>query len=361
MSPPDITDLVAMAQRDVDRGRMPACQIAIARDGELVLFEALGAATPATRFFIYSATKPLVASAVWLLIGDGALEIERAVADYIPEFAANGKERVTVEHVLLHTAGFPHAPLSPEEGADAEARVKRFASWQLEWEPGSQFEYHGTSAHWVLAELLHRLGGMDFRDVIEHRVCRPLGLPRVLGLGDDAHDIATPTPVGDSELIPAERDMIDRVTSPTGRAAGVPGAGAIMTAADLALLYQGFLHNPGDLWDATVLADATSRIRCTYPDPLLGAPVNRSIGLVLAGDDGKHTLRYACFGEGCTARAFGHAGAHGQVGWADPGTGISFAFAHNGLDADQLREGARAVRLASAAAALAGQWAGGSR
>src|SRR5439155_8543465 len=112
------------------------------------------------------------------LVGDGMLDIARPVAHYIPEFATNDKERVTVEQVLLHTAGFPNAPMAPVEGADAVTRVKRFTEWTLEWEPGSRFEYHALAAHWVLAELIERLSGEgeDFRDVIEQRLREPLGL-----------------------------------------------------------------------------------------------------------------------------------------------------------------------------------------
>jgi len=125
-----------------------------------------------------------------------------------------------------------------------------------------------------------------------------------------------------------------------------------MTAAELALFYQGLLHNPGTVWDPAVLRDATTNVRCTLVDPLMGAPVNRSLGLVIAGDDGQHILRYAIFGQGVSPYAFGHAGAHAQVGWADPETGISFAYVHNGVHADQIVAGGRAMRLASIAADL---------
>ncbi len=72
-------------------------------------------ATPTleTRYVIFSATKAFVASAAWLLIGEGSLDIDRRVAEYIPEFATNGKDVVTVEQVMLHTSGFPRAPLGP--------------------------------------------------------------------------------------------------------------------------------------------------------------------------------------------------------------------------------------------------------
>ena len=89
---------------------------------------------------------------------------------------------MTVEQVYLMTCGFPTAPMEATEGADPARRVARFADWELEYEPGTQYVYHGGSAHWVLAELIQRLGGMDFRDYVEARVTRPLGLPRLLGI-----------------------------------------------------------------------------------------------------------------------------------------------------------------------------------
>ena len=171
-----LDELVASAQALVERGATPACQVAVARDGRLLCFETFGAATNRTRFMVFSATKPIVASAVWVLIGDGLLDVDRPVAHYIPEFATNGKEVVTVEQVMLHTAGFPNAPMDPVEGGDTVTRVKRFTEWQLEWEPGTRFEYHALAAHWVLAELIERLSGDDFRDFLETRVCAPTGL-----------------------------------------------------------------------------------------------------------------------------------------------------------------------------------------
>jgi CubicO group peptidase (beta-lactamase class C family) len=80
--------------------------------------------------------------------------------------------------------------------------------------------------------------------------------------------------------------------------------------------------------------------------------VNRTRGLVLAGADGKHQLRYAIFGRGCSPGSFGHAGAHGQVAWADPASGLSFVYLANAIDADMMRPGIRANALATLAADL---------
>ncbi|MFN8052248.1 MAG: serine hydrolase domain-containing protein [Acidimicrobiales bacterium] len=345
------TALLDAARRDVESGWLPACQIAVARDGELVVFETFGDATDDDRFLAFSTTKPIVASLVWQLIGEGLLDVDLPVAHYVPEFAANGKGAVTVEQVLLHTAGFPEAPMGPVEGADGARRLERLASWRLDWEPGTRFEYHAGSAHWVLVELIERLGGGDFRDLLEQRVCAPLGLPRVLGLPVDRQQhIAAPVPVGDA--IGGPPLHATELAAPDVIAAGVPGGGAVLTAADLAMFYQGLLHDPDGIWRPDVLADATGNIRCTLPEPLFGLPVNRSIGLVVAGDDGNHVMRYAAFGQSCSPRSFGHAGMHMQVAWADPDTGISFAYLTNGADADVMREGARGVRLSDLAAQL---------
>jgi CubicO group peptidase (beta-lactamase class C family) len=343
-----VAALLDAARADVDRGWLPSCQLAVARDGELLVFETFGAATEKTRYCIFSCTKPIVASAIWLLVGEGLVDVTRAAADYVPELAAGDLGAVTVEQVMLHTGGFPNAPMPGLDGADPARRRARFAAWRIEWEPGTRFEYHGGSAHWVLADLIERVTGTDFRDFVEQRVTRPLGLPRVLGIPeDDQHDIAPLVRLSEST-----DDQVMSLDEPAARAMGVPGGGAIMRAADLALFYQGLLHNPEGLWDAAVLDDAKTNVRCALPDNLLQVPVNRTLGLVVAGDDGQHVMRYGSFGQSNGPRSFGHAGVHGQVGWADPDTGLSFAYCSNGIDADVVKEAVRGLRLSDIAAAL---------
>jgi CubicO group peptidase (beta-lactamase class C family) len=228
-------------------------------------------------------------------------------------------------------------------------RVKHFTDWFLEWEPGSRFEYHAVSAHWVLAELIERVTGDDFRDMIEERVCEPLGLPRLLGIPEDEQgDIAPGVPLGDD---PAT-DALLNTNDPAVRAAGVPGGGAVMTAATMARFYQALLRNPNGLWDDAVLTDVRTNIRCRFDDPLMKVPANRTIGLVLAGDDGLHQFRYAAFGKDNSPGAFGHAGAYMQVAWADPATGTSFACFKNGLHEDMLGDAINIIPLCDLAASL---------
>lgn len=335
------------AGEELIAGGLNACQMAVGRDGEVVWFETFGEADDETRFNVASATKPIVASAVWLLIGDGLLDISRPVADFVPEFAANGKGAVTVEQVLLMTAGFPNAAMDPVVGADPAGRVAAMAEWTLEWEPGTRFAYHGSSAHWVLAELLHRLGGMDFRDFVEQRVTTPLGLPRVLGIRRDQQQNIAPMVGVAGSSIPAGTTIFPTTGGhdwSTVMECGIPSGGGVMTAATLVRFYQALLHNPGGLWKPDVLADATSNVRCTLPDPTFEQPANRTIGLVVG--DG-----FSSFW-GSLPRAFGHPGMQGQMAYADPDTGISFAFVQNGLDDDPIAPYGRAGTVTALAAQL---------
>jgi CubicO group peptidase (beta-lactamase class C family) len=360
--------LVTRARREIDSGLLPSCQLAIARQGEVLLEVALGEATTETRYVIFSCTKAVVASAIWLLIGDDRLDVSARVAEIIPEFASNGKDVVTVEQVLLHTSGFPRAPLGPPDWYTREARVMRFAQWRLNFEPGTAFEYHPTSAHWVLAEIIERIAGTDYREFIRQRILEPLGLKRLaLGVPEaEQSDIATlsgrgevATPDELEAAIGVRELPITEVTEavllgfnrPANLELGVPGGGGVSTAADLALFYQALLHDPTDVWSRDVRLDGTSEIRNRFPD-LRGVPANRTLGLVVAGDDGKSAGRG--MGHTVSPAAFGHDGAGGQIAWADPATGLSFVYLTNGLDRNVLREWRRTSGLASRAALCAG-------
>ena len=197
--------LVARTQADIDAGILPSCQFALAREGRIAAAVNLGAAAPDSRYVIFSATKPVVASAMWVLIGEGAIDPARRVAEYIPEFGTEGKDVITVEQVMLHTSGFPHAPFQPLEWDDRDARLARFGKWRCNWEPGTAFEYHATSAHWVLAELIERATGRDFREYIRTQVIEPLGLTR-LRLGVPEAEQGTSTSSSTSASCPVARN-----------------------------------------------------------------------------------------------------------------------------------------------------------
>lgn len=359
-----LPDLLARVQREIDQGLLPSCQMAIAHDGEIVVAATFGEAPAGddSRYVMFSCTKAIVASAIWQLLGEGDLSLEDRIADHIPEFKTNGKDIVTLEQVLLHTSGFPHAPLAPPAWDTREGRLAAFGRWRLNWEPGSRFEYHPTSAHWVLAELLCRFDGEDHRDVLRRRVIDPLGLAKLrLGVPpEEQGDIARVVHVGEAPT-PQEFEAVLGVpgidvgealagfAEPEPVAVGVPGGGGVTNAIDLALFYQALLRNDGEVWDPAWLQRATSEVRNSFPDPLTGVAANRSLGLVIAGDD-PHRRG---FGHGNDPRTFGHDGAGGQLAWADPVSGVSFAYLTNGLDRHQIRQWRRNVGINSRAAAVA--------
>ena len=330
--------LVAFAEEEVASGRLPAYSLALALEGEVVLRSGSEA-----RFTTYSVTKAVTAAAAWL-----HLDPAQRVADVLPSF--ENKPDVRVEHLLTHTAGFPRAKLSFEEAADPELRAERFASWQTSWVPGTQMEYHPTSAHWVVASMVEALTGQAFRDVVRERVIDPLGL-EALRLGEDvpALDVVH---VGEATDRPdplrADPEWLLRFNEPAVRVLGIPGAGAVSTAADVALLYQHLLHDPKGLWSPEVLLDGTQRVRFDVIDPWTTVPANRTLGLTVAGDDGKGAMRQ--FGRAAGPRAFGASGLGGQIAWADPDSGLSFCFLTNGLERDQVASFVRANKLSTYAA-----------
>jgi CubicO group peptidase (beta-lactamase class C family) len=362
--------LLTRARREIDEGLLPACQLAVAKDGKLVAFETYGDATRDSRFLMYSSTKAFIASAVWRLLSEGHVRLDQRVAEIVPAFGGTGKDAITVQQVLHHVAGFPNALLGFHDWDDRDERHRQFAAWPLEWEPGSRYSYHALSSSWVQAEVVESVTGRDYRDYVMNEIVRPLGLDR-FGLGvpvaeqGDVKDVVTcGEPVTVEELnagwglelteLPGgweSQQMLLVLNAPDIRAVGLPGGGAVSTAADVAMFYQHLLANTNDLWDPDVIRAARENIS-DLPDDL-GVPTARGLGIQVNGDGdtGRWAWWYG-FGRGNAPRAFGHDGAGGQIAWANPETGVSFCYLTNGLDENIMRQKRRLLAIGSRAAAL---------
>ena len=367
LDPQKLKELTRRVRREVDEGLLPSAQIAVAREGRVGLFETFGEADNNTMYCVFSSTKAIMSAAAWLLIEEGKLDVKERVALIVPEFGTNGKEVVTVEQLFLHSAGFPSAPFRPLEWDDRDARLGRFSRWRLNWTPGSRFEYHPTSSMWVIAEIVERRTGKDFRAFIRERIIEPLGLTSLhVGLpAEQNHRVAECVHVGDAltsddyarlgmpepPVTEVTEDAILTFNRPEFRAVGVPGGGGIATAADLALFYQGLLHGGAaggpEVWTAETLAMALEVRSGDLVDPLYGKRVNRALGVVVSGDAERN---FRGFGHANSPSAFGHGGAGGQIAWADPATGISIGYCTNGHDRNPLRLGRRGVGISSRAA-----------
>lgn len=363
-----VEKLLARVRQEVDEGLLPAVQVAVARQGRLALFETFGDAGSDSLFCVFSATKAVTSAAAWGLIQEGRLAENERVVDIVPEFATNGKEAVTVQHLFTHTAGFPHAPFRPLDWMDRDRRLARFAQWRLDWEPGSRFEYHPTSSMWVIAEIIERRSGIDFRDFVRERVIEPLGLTDFyLGLPDAENHRVVPVGYAGDPLTSADyarlgmpeppetevtEEAILNFNRPEIRAVGVPGGGGVMSAAALALFYQGLLHGRlgGPEVFSPAILESVRRVRSgDLTDPLYHKRANRALGIIIAGDQDRH---FRGFGHGNSPSTFGHNGAGGQLAWADPDTGLSLGYVTSGHDRNPIRQGRRGVAISSLAAEL---------
>jgi len=369
-----LEEVFARAEKEVAEGLLPSAQIAVARNGKLVGMRTVGTvrhggreaeATDETLYCVFSSTKAITSAAAWLLVQEGKLDVDEVVADIVPEFGSNGKEKIRVEQLFTHTAGFPLAPFPPADFLDRERRLAHFGRWRLNFEPGSRFVYHASSSMYVVAEIIERRSGDSYGDFIRRRIAEPLGLDDLwCGLPDALHGrLADIEYVGEalSEADYAEMGLpVPPVTEVTEenlmrfneaevRRAGIPGGGGTMTAADLALFYQALLGEVGDstgtpLWKAETMAFARQVRSGELTDPVLGKRANRALGLIVAGDAERN---YRGFGHTNSERAFGHGGAGGQLAWADPETGISLGYCTNGHDRNGVRQARRGIGISS--------------
>lgn len=357
--------LEAFIASEVDAGASLAAQYAIARDGEVVAGGSFGTATDEHRFVIFSATKTLVSMALLPHLADGSLDLTHRVADHLPEFGERGKQDVTVLQLLTMQGGFPQAPMAPDRWGTSADRRAQFAEWALEWPAGTRTEYHPVSAHWVIGELLETLAGRPYAEVVHERVTAPVGAEPVLVRGDSDRPVVPVRGVGahpgyGDDVLPSlvetfgRRDLVPLVTigpeallsmnHPRVQDACIPGGGGRARAVDVARTYQGFLAD-----DSPWMRDAVGTIRNASVSASDGLPANRTIAGVVAGRDGYHRQRWMP----AAPRAFGHAGAGGQLCWADPDTGLSFCFLHDTLQQDPRIELPRITALNELALACA--------
>jgi CubicO group peptidase (beta-lactamase class C family) len=361
--------LLQRAGKEVDDGLLPAAQLAIAREGEVVLQQSYGSAQDDSLICVFSATKAITSAAAWLLFQQGELAEEERVADIVPEFATKDKGHITVGQLFSHTAGFPHAPFAPLDWDDKDKRYARFAKWWLNWDPGSRFEYHASSSMWIIAEIIERRSGETYRDFVRSQVIEPLQLQDLyVGLPTSQNPRALPcvyvgeamTPQEYKDLgmrVPPETEVTESAilsfNTPEVRAVGVPGGGAFATASAMTLFYQALLHggnSHASPWSMQTLLDARRVRSGDFTDLLFKKPANRALGLIISGDKSRN---FRGFGKTNSPEAFGHNGAGGQLVWADPATGISFTYLTPGHDRNSVRQGSRGVAISSLAAVCA--------
>ena len=155
---------------------LPAAQLAIARDGEVVFQYDYGDARSDSLTCIFSATRRSPRQLRGCCFNGDLREDELLVVDIVPEFDTNDKHTVTVGQLFAHTAGFPNAPFAPLDWDDQDKRYGRFRQWRLTWQPGTRFEYHPSSSMWVIVKSLSGVQGWATGTLYEPEFLEPLKL-----------------------------------------------------------------------------------------------------------------------------------------------------------------------------------------
>jgi CubicO group peptidase (beta-lactamase class C family) len=327
-----------LINRHIAEGRYPGAQIAIARHGKLALLKTYGDARldpqrlPArddTLWLLFSNTKVITASAVWLLAERGALRFTDRVAEHLPGFEANGKGDITIVQLLSHRGGFPNAEVPKEAWDDHELLRRVVCGFTLEWTPGSRLHYHGRSAHWTAAAMIEAITKTDYRAFIRDNIIGPLGLGDELfvGLPDAQHgrsvDMHEPSPDGTRQVKRADEN------NTAFRRAGAPSSGGYATARAMAAFYQMMLAggrlNGVRLFSPRTIQYVTRNVTGDMVDSYMGMPMHRGLGPHLRGT----TDSIRGLGSLASPRTFGHGGVGSSYCWADPDSGVSFAYITN--------------------------------
>ena len=363
--------------RNFDTAGDIGAALAVYRHGTPVVDLWGGTADPATGApwrrdslqLIYSATKAATATAAHLLAQRGQLDLDAPVAEYWPEFAAEGKASIPVRWLLSHRAGLP-AIDHPVPVADAlrwDPMVEALAAQRPAWEPGTAHGYHGRTFGWLVGEVIRRVSGRSPGRYLADEVAAPLGLDLFVGLPEaERHRVTRmvtdPEPSLDDiplDQVPDEfKGLLAALAdpgslmvrafaitepdldfdAPATQAAEIPSSNGIATARALARLYAALL---GELDGVRLLSPETvaaaTREQAAGPDRVLMVPSRYASGYMLPTE----------FSPLGGPNSFGHPGRGGSLGYADPDTGTAFGYVVN-----HIRQDPADTRAANLVAAL---------
>ena len=327
---------------------------------------------PETLQVVFSTTKGITALAVAMCVERGLIDYDEKVAAYWPEFAAHGKQDITVAQLLSHRGGLytVDGPITLPEALDWDTVTSRLADTKPLFEPDSTHGYHALTYGWLGGELVRRVTGMSIGDFVQENIVGPLGVELWIGLPAEheprvAHLMAHPLPefppeiakfmmehsgpgsLGEKALSLNGAFGPGAFNKPEVHAAQIPGANAITNARSLATIYAATF---GEVNGVRLLGEETRRRATTSETPdgevdaILGHPTVFAKGYMLdstrnnyGGPDG-----------------YGHDGAGGSVACAVPSKGLAISYVMNTMlttyDGDPRRESYvnAAVRCADA-------------
>ena len=164
--------------------------ILVADNGKIIYEKGFGMANmewsipnqPDTKFRIGSVTKQFTATLVLQLVEEGKIKLDGKITDYLPDYRKDTGEKVTIHQLLNHTSGIPSYTSRPNFLAEVSRDpysvadfVKKFASGDFEFEPGSKFSYN-NSGYFLLGAIIEKVTGKSYETVLKERILAPLGM-----------------------------------------------------------------------------------------------------------------------------------------------------------------------------------------
>jgi CubicO group peptidase (beta-lactamase class C family) len=303
--------------------------------------------TPETLSISFSTTKGVASTVIHRLADRGLLDYDEPVAAYWPEFAAGGKEDVTVRHLLTHRAGLSSvravAPRA-EDLLDHIGMEEKLAARTVR-APTERSAYHAITYGWLLAGLARRITGRGLAELARTEVTEPLGITGLhIGVPDEAREfVAEPVGTGLRQVGAAadrtqrlwgryrvSRTTIDALHVPgfhrlfEGRSPPIwhtemPAVNGVISAEALADMYAPLANAGGDGFLSPETVQTLGRVQVRGADAVLGIPMRWRLGYHQAFGAGRNEA----------PKAFGHYGYGGSGGWADPEIGMSVGFVTN--------------------------------
>jgi CubicO group peptidase (beta-lactamase class C family) len=325
-------------------------QVAVLQHGRVVVDAVAGLADPRTGrpvgpdtlFFAASTGKGVATSIAHVLVERGDLGYGQRVADVWPEFAAHGKDFVTLRDVLLHTAGVPGLwpQIHPADLGDWHRVCAFIADQPPWWPPGTRTGYHALTFGFVLGELVRRATGRTLAAALREEIAAPLGITDELLFGVPAHRLACvarqgppgaappPPPPGsplDRAIPPGVQPTAAFANCPEVLRADVPSQGT-MSARAAARMYAALLGHVDGI-------ELVSRLRLTTmatptfagADQVVGIPTTLALGYSPARPGGVDSR---------PGSTFGFLGSNGCAAYADIDSGVAVAVMRNRMVTD---------------------------
>lgn len=339
---------------NIESGGEVGAAYAVHHDGRLVVDLWGGTYRPDTLQLVFSTTKGWTAALANLLVERGELDVDAPVASYWPEFAAEGKGAIPVRWLLTHQAGLPYPTevCTLDDVLSWEGVVDKLAASTPMWEPGTQHGYHAVTYGFLVGEVLRRITGHSVGELMAAELSGPLGLDAWIGLPSELEPRIEPlvggiTPEPSDDVDPALREMLAQLMGPEStlgralscngglaevgvfntpelRAAEIPAANGVTDARSLSRLYAALVGSV----EADERFPAASRVLA--PETVAAATVRQTSGndavLFFESTFGLGFMTSSPFSPYGGPAGFGHAGAGGSVGFADPDAGLGCGY-----------------------------------